>query len=205
MPPLRAARRLISSWQARCERGQSQHVRSGSRTVDSQVNRRRVFAVTASLAALLVSGAVCSSAQAPLQVSLEQRFGRAKFRSCELNVQVVDRIGRSTLRCVWNISPPTEFTSARALTSHETRQLMELTGDDKTWSGSSSGKDLRSVDGITETVTIRHGAKTTVLTASGNPSFDTGVRRQLLDLLHLITEDLQRTAIRRRRPRRCAS
>ena len=154
--------------------------------------QRRLF-VLVSLTVVLVAGAVCSAAQAPpLRVSLEQRFGRARFRSCELNVQVVDRSGRSTLRCVWNVNPPTELTSARALTSQETERLLELTRDRETLSGPTGGKDLRSVDGVEETVTIQRGSERTVLTASGNPSFDRGARRQLLDLLHSITEDLQR-------------
>ena len=157
-----------------------------------KATQRRLVALV-SLAGVLVAGAVCSSPEAPpLVVSLEQRFGRAHFRSCELNVQVLERRGRSTLRCVRNISLPTELTSARALTSQQTERLLALTGDRETLSGPAGGKDLQSVDGVTETVTIQRGEEKTVLTASGNPSFDTGKRRQLLDLLHSITEDLQR-------------
>ena len=73
-----------------------------------------------------------------------------------------------------------------------TERLLALTGDRETLSGPAGGKDLQSVDGVTETVTIQRGTEKTVLTASGKPSFDTGKRRELLDLLHSITEDLQR-------------
>lgn len=126
-----------------------------------------------------------------LHVSLEQRFGRAIFRSCELTVEMVERIGRATLRCVWNTSPPSDFISNRALTSQETERLLALTTGSDILSDAGTGNDLQAADGVTETVTIQRGVERTVLVASGNPSFE-GSRHQLLNLLHSIIEDLRR-------------
>ena len=145
------------------------------------------------LTVLVAAASACAWAQVPpLQISLEQSFERALFRSCELNVQVVARTGRSTLRCVWNRMPPTELAADRALTPQETERLLALTTGSAIWSGTFIGVDPRAVDGMFETVTINRRNEVGVLVASGNPSFDTGPRRQLLNLLHSILEDLQR-------------
>ena len=156
-----------------------------------------VFAIVGLLAATLVAGPVSSSAETPaLRISLEQRFGRAMFRSCDLTIEVVERLARSVLRCVWNIAPASDLMSQRTLTSQETQRLLALTTGNDILSGTASGKDLASTDGVTETVTIQRGTEITVLVASGNPSFETGSRRELLNFLHSIIEDLQRTATR---------
>ena len=156
--------------------------------------KRRVSAIAAYVTMLFAVGATGSSAQM-LQISLEQRFGRAGFRSCDLNVRIVERTGRSAMRCVWNTSRPVaDLRAERALTSQETERLRALMAGGEILSGTATGKDVASTDGITETVTIYRGGALTVLVASGNPSFDAGSRRQLLNLLHSILEDLVRRA-----------
>jgi hypothetical protein len=153
------------------------------------------FRLVSTSLTVLVLASVRSSAQLPpLQISLEQRFARALFHSCQLDIHVVDRRGRSSLRCVRNLGPPAELASARALTSQEAERLLTLTADEATFSGTPSGYDQRGVDGFLETVMIQRGPGTIVLVSSGNPTFQTGSRRRLLDLLHSIMTDLRRRA-----------
>lgn len=165
----------------------------GTSARDVQQRKPRSLLITL-LTVMLAIASVCLAEAPPLQVSLEQRFGRALFRSCVLQIQVIERAGRGALRCVRNTSPPTEFASERALTPQELERLRRLSSGSGLFSGTAIGKSFEAVDGVTETVSVQRGSERIVLVASGNPSFETGSRRELLNLLHSIVEDLRRAS-----------
>jgi hypothetical protein len=133
-----------------------------------------------------------------IQMSLKQEFGRALFSECRLDVVVYGGPGRASVYCVRNVSkaPPSELQHERALTPEEANQLLVLARGSNLLSGSSVGADLTASDGIFETLKVTESGQTAVLVTSGNSTFTMGSRRNLLELLHTLLNELMKSAKR---------
>ena len=129
---------------------------------------------------------------------LKQEFGRALFSECRLDVVVYGGPGRASVYCVRNVSkaPPYELQHERALTPEEANQLLVLARGSNLLSGSSVGADSTASDGIFETLKVTESGQTAVLVTSGNSTFMMGSRRNLLELLHTLLNELMKSAKR---------
>jgi hypothetical protein len=104
--------------------------------------------------------------------------------------------GTSSLRCEGNTVPPKELLRQRKLSSGEVARLVRLVHESRLLAGDYVGLDGTPGDGVFETLRITLGARTGVLVTSGNPSFTTGARRELLDWLQSLMTALQQTTYR---------
>jgi hypothetical protein len=130
-----------------------------------------------------------------IQLSLHQEYGRAVFRECRLNVGTYGGAGTATVSCVWNDKAATALLRERKLTADEASRLVGLARDSNLMSGGHIGTDSRAGDGILETLMVTDStAATGVLVTSGNASFATGPRRRLVDWLHSLLAELQKSA-----------
>lgn len=109
---------------------------------------------------------------------------------CRLAVTASKNGGRASLIC--GISPNalgaasgpfSEDTSgrqrARALTPEESLELRRLYDASRLFNAGHVGKDLTAVDGVFEILIVR-GVRAVVLVTSGNSTFETGPRKDLL-------------------------
>ena len=147
---------------------------------------------------LLALGPLLASAQPArtIHISLDQQFGKALFRECRLNVGTYEGAGRASVRCEWNHTPPIELLHERALTPAEATRLLMLARESNLFSGGHIGTDSTSADGIFETLKVTESRGTAVLVTSGNSTFTLGSRRNLLDLLHTLLDELIKSAKR---------
>jgi len=159
-----------------------------------------MFPFLLTIAPLLALAQPAASAQPAraIQMSLKQEFGRALFSECRLDVVVYGGPGRASVYCVRNLSkaPPSELQHERALTPEEANQLLALARGSNLLSGSSVGADLTASDGIFETLKVTESGQTAVLVTSGNSTFTMGSRRNLLELLHTLLNELMKSAKR---------
>ena len=150
-----------------------------------------MFTVLCALITLLVP----PQSEKSIRLTLHQEFGRAVFRECRLDVGTYDGAsGTAAVRCVRNVTPPTDLLRERRLTAEEANRLVGLARESNLLAGGHIGTDMTAADGIFETLTVTDAAKTGVLVTSGNASFTTGARRNLLDLLHTLLYELQKSA-----------
>ena len=138
----------------------------------------------------LAQPAVSAQPARAIQMSLKQEFGRAVFRECRLDVGVYGGPGRASVFCVRNAAPPSELLHERALTPEEANRLLALARESNLLSGGNVGTDLTPGDGIFETLKVTESGQTAVLVTSGNSTFTMGSRRNLLDLLHTLLNEL---------------
>ena len=133
------------------------------------------------------------------QMVLKQEFGRAVFRECRLDIVVYGGPGRASVRCVRRAAPPSELLQERALTSEEANRLLVLARESSLLAGGNVGTDMTPSDGIFETLKVTESGQTAVLVTSGNSTFKNGSRRNLLDLLHTLLNELIKDAKPQRR------
>ena len=103
-----------------------------------------------------------------------------------------DDAGSAYVRCVRHGVPPKELLRTRTLTAEEVNRLVRLVREGNLFAGAHIGIDGTGSDGppfATLRVTVE--AETGVLVTSGNPSFTTGARQQLLDWLHAVMRELE--------------
>jgi hypothetical protein len=74
-------------------------------------------------------------------------------------------------------APPRQ--RSRALTPEESLELRRLYDASRLFTGGHEGKDLTAVDGVFEILIVR-GVRAVVLVTSGNPTFESGPRKDLL-------------------------
>ena len=136
-----------------------------------------------------------AQAEKTIQLRLQQEYGRAVFRDCRLDIGVYEAAGRASMRCLRNHPQATELLRGRALTGEEVARLRGLVRESKLMTGGYIGTDTTASDGVFETLKVLDGTATAgVLVTSGNPSFVTGPRRQLLDWLRALLSELQKSA-----------
>jgi hypothetical protein len=138
--------------------------------------------------------AVPAQSEKSIQLSLHQEYGRALFRECRLNVGTYGGAGTASVFCVWNDKAATELLRERRLTTEEASRLAGLARDSRLMSGGHIGTDSRPGDGILETLMVTDSTGTGVLVTSGNATFTTGARRRLLDVLHSLLAEVQKSA-----------
>jgi hypothetical protein len=87
------------------------------------------------------------------------------------------------------------------LSPGDIKRVESLAGGSDLYAGGHVGADSRSVDGTFETLTVRCCGRreTVVLVTSGNATFESGPRRQLLELLYKWRQDLPQQAEKQRR------
>lgn len=129
-------------------------------------------------------------------LSLNSEYGRALYRQCRLSVVAFRDEGRGQLYCTLNIDPPKAIYVDRKLTSAEVKTFADLVSASSLCSGGHLGQDTRASDGMLETLLTNCAAgQVAVLVTSGNPTFKTdGARRQLLERLHAIEQELRKSA-----------
>ncbi len=129
-------------------------------------------------------------------LTLTRQYGRARFRDCRLDVTVFERQGQTALQCTFNIEPPKSLRAERALTPQEVTTFSALMRGSDLCSGGHTGRDTRAVDGVLETLMAGCSeGHVAVLVTSGNPSFAANdARRQLLDRLHALEDELRKAA-----------
>lgn len=132
-----------------------------------------------------------SSPDNNVRLSLHQQFGRAMFRECRLDIVTYENAGNASLRCERNVAPPTVLLRQRKLTSDEAGRLVRFVHASHLLAGDYIGLDETPGDGVFETLRITVSSGTGVLVTSGNPSFTTGARRELLDWLQRLMRALQ--------------
>lgn len=132
-----------------------------------------------------------------LQLSLKREFGRAEFRECTLDLAFGEAGGRAGLHCVRlfiRSQTPQHPRHERTMTKEEANRLLRLAHDSDLLSGGHIGSDGTSADGVLETVTVTQSGRTAILVTSDNPTFTTGSRRELLDLLSAIFDEMMKKA-----------
>ena len=129
-----------------------------------------------------------------IRLSLHQQFARALFRECRLDVGTYESGGSAYLRCVRYGVAPRELLGNRKLTAEEVTRLVGLVREGNLFAGDHIGIDGRGSDVPFETLTITVEPETAVLVTSGNPSFTTGARQQLLDWMHAVMRELEESA-----------
>jgi hypothetical protein len=129
-----------------------------------------------------------------IALSLRQEFGRAVYTSCQLDIVISDGSGGASSRCVRNATPPSHVGGERKLTAEQTKQLLAVARDSDLWGGGHVGVDSTAADGLFETLKVNGSQGTVVLVTSGNPTFMSGRRRQLLQMLHTILDQLRSQA-----------
>ena len=138
--------------------------------------------------------AVPAQSETAIQLSLHQEYGRARFRECRLSVGTYGGASTASVFCVWNDKAATELSRERRLTTEEASRLAGLARDSRLMSGGHIGTDTRAGDGILETLMVTDSTGTGILVTSGNASFTTGARRRLLDALHTLLYEFQKSA-----------
>ena len=125
---------------------------------------------------------------------LRQDYGRALYRDCRLDINVVNGIGSAALLCNYNRQTPATLHADRALTPREAADFSTLVSESDLCSGGNIGRDERAGDGVLETLmTTCQGSRVAVLVTSGNPTFTSNdARRRLLERIHALEADLHK-------------
>lgn len=127
-----------------------------------------------------------------MRLTLHQQFGKAAFRECRLDIMTYDGEGSAYVRYVPYSERPTEMLRQRKLTGEEVHRLVGLVREGDLFAGGHIGIDGTGSDGPPfETLRVSVEAETGVLVTSGNPTFTTGARQQLLDWLQALLRELQ--------------
>jgi hypothetical protein len=137
---------------------------------------------------------LAQSAGAISRLTLEQRFGRAEYQMCRIDVEFEAAAGWAKARCTLNVAPSREITAERVLRIAEIKNFTALAIDSALFAGGNLGIDSTSVDGVLETLTASKGGQTVGLVASGNPTFASGARKRLVDQLHSLLNELRERA-----------
>ena len=129
-------------------------------------------------------------------LSLTREYGRALYRDCRLNITIYEGQGRANWNCTLNIEPVKIVRAERALTRQEVAVYFSLSRSSDLCSGGATGLDGREGDGMLETLMTRcSDGRVAVLVTSGNPTFDANKsRRQLLDRLYSLEQELRKSA-----------
>ena len=149
------------------------------------------------LAVVLISIAEPSRAQpTSVQLSLKREYGRGLFSECRLDVAIVEGKGRSGVVCSGGAAPerPGTVSRDRPLTAGEVSEILKLSRASDFFAGGHVGTDSTAVDGLFETLKVMESGRTAVLVSSGNDTFTSGSRRELIRMLHSILNELQRAA-----------
>jgi hypothetical protein len=157
-----------------------------------RVTPKSLFPLLLALCPLLASAQPART----IGISLNQQFGKAEFSECRLDAGTYEGAGRASVRCVWNHTPPIVLMHERALTPAEATRLLMLVRESDLLSGGHIGTDSTGVDGIFETLKVTEARGTAVLVTSGNSTFTLGSRRNLLDLLQTLLDELIKSAKR---------
>jgi hypothetical protein len=127
-----------------------------------------------------------------IRLSLHQQFGKAAFKDCRLDIVTFGGDGSAYLRCVRNAAPPREMSRRHKLTAEDVNLLFGLVRDGNLFAGEHIGIDGTASDGPPfETLRVSVAADTVILVTSGNRSFTTGARRELLDWLQALMREFQ--------------
>ena len=129
-------------------------------------------------------------------LSLSRQYGRALYRDCRLDVTVFEGHGRTALHCTFNIEPPKSLHAERTLAPQEVAALSALVRTSDLCGGGHIGRDGRAHDAELETLMTRCSeGRVAVLVTTDNSTFnDYNARRQLLDRLHALEDELRRAA-----------
>jgi len=104
---------------------------------------------------------------------------------CEMDVWAnEDGSGQVSTECRWEDGP--RHKKERKLTTGELADLRRLLRSADLFQGQVWGHDRRGLDLNLLTVQVSDGGRTVVAVASGNPSFESGPRKMLLDALAVI-------------------
>jgi hypothetical protein len=103
---------------------------------------------------------------------------------CRLHVSAWLNGGQTQLFCgpVPDGDPDNRLTRTRRITADESEELRQLYDAARLFEGGHIGLDLTFNDAMFETLTIRRG-RAVVLVTSGNPTFQSGPRKELLNWL----------------------
>lgn len=152
----------------------------------------------ASLAALLMASQLSlAQSDGAIQLSLNRRYGRALFSSCELTVTISAGTGSSLMQCfrVPGAASPPDLLQNRTLAARDVTEILRLSRASDLFAGGHVGSDATAGDGLFETLKVTEsGRKTAVLVSSGNATFESGSRRELIVLLHAMLNEMQRAA-----------
>jgi len=109
---------------------------------------------------------------------------------------VIEGKGRSAVFCSRMPEPgaPGNVHRDRPLTTNEVGDILKLSRGSELFAGGHIGTDSTAVDGLFETLKVSEAGRTAVLVASGNDTFTSGSRRELIRLLHSILNELQKAA-----------
>jgi len=163
----------------------------------------RILGVSLVTTTCLICGALLSTAAyaagqpvEQIALSLTREYGRAIYRDCRLDITIFEGQGRAGWQCTLNREPPKSVRAERALTPQEVRAYSDLLRTVDLCGGGHMGIDGRAGDGVLETLTTRCSeGSVAILVTSGNPTFNTNEsRRQLLDRLHSLEEELRKSA-----------
>jgi hypothetical protein len=162
------------------------------------MNRPRL-ATAFILAVVLITNAEPSWAQITnVQLSLKREYGgRNLFRECRLDVTILEGKGRSGLLCSRTAGSenPGSVSRNRDLTASEVGEILKLSGASDLFNGGHVGTDSTAVDGLFETLRVTEpGRRSVVLVSSGNDTFTSGSRRDLIRLLYSLLNELQKAA-----------
>jgi hypothetical protein len=132
-----------------------------------------------------------------VQLSLKREYAKALSGECRLDVAVLEGKGRTAVFCSRTLAPgdPATVDRNRALTASEVGEILKLTQASDLFAGGHVGTDSTATDGLFETLTVTQpGRGTAVLVSSGNTTFTSGSRRDLIRLLHSLLNELQTAA-----------
>ena len=146
------------------------------------------------LGAALVSpqrGDALAQPQDATHLTLKQEFGRALFRTCQIDVALDGAAGHAKVLCLLNVVPSNEVAGQRELRPDEVKGLARLEVDSRL-SGDSTGSNQTSVDGVFEVLSVTRNGRTVKLTTSGNPTFASGSRKELVERMRALLDELRR-------------
>jgi hypothetical protein len=157
--------------------------------------RYPIILICATLLAITAAGHAQSSTD-HVVLSLKREYGLAVYTQCRLSLVVFERQGRASLWCALNTAGGKSLRAERALTPQEAADFPTLVAAGNLCSGGHIGRDDTALDGILETLQTRCSeGNVAVLVTSGNPTFKANrARRDLLDRLHILEEQLRKTA-----------
>jgi len=132
-----------------------------------------------------------------ISLSLRTEHGRALFRDCRLDINVIDNRGRTSLECTYSSESPKVLRTERTLTRTEISDVSALAGASDLCSGGHVGRDETALDGELETLMTRcRDNRVAVLVTSGNPTFSSNdARRRLLERMHALDAELLKSAL----------
>ena len=127
-------------------------------------------------------------------LQLTQEFGRAQFSRCVVKVvyyrpPMLNGSEHLELRCSPNVRPwVDDLVTSRRLTAEEVERFAKLAVASDLYSGGHTGKPSASgSEGPWERLEVGRCCgreESVILITTGNPTFSTGARRELLNVLH---------------------